>query len=80
MPFRVRGGCFYLDYLFVNRKFYFFFLEISQVVSTFSHAIASSPRPPSPRGQSPCPSKTVWQRLSLRCWLSCGEVACNTLA
>nr|DAN18951.1 MAG TPA: hypothetical protein [Inoviridae sp.] len=35
-------------------------MEISQAVATFSHAIASSPRPPSPRGQSPRPSQTDW--------------------
>nr|DAT44774.1 MAG TPA: hypothetical protein [Inoviridae sp.] len=36
-----------------------FFLETSYAVSTFSHAIASSPRPPSPQGLSPCHSLPV---------------------
>lgn len=57
------------------------FLENLQAVATFSHAIASPPRPPSPQGQSPCPSQTVWQGLSIRIdsvTAGAGGRACNT--
>ena len=66
--------------VFVNRKIMFCCCRALQAVATFSHAIASLPRPPSPQGQSPCPSKTNWQGLPMRCWRSGGEGACNTLA
>nr|DAP11271.1 MAG TPA: hypothetical protein [Inoviridae sp.] len=66
--------------VFVNRKIMFCCCLALQAVATFSHAIASSPRLSSPQGQSPCPSKTGWQWLPLRCWWSGGEGICNTLA